>query len=51
MKSGIKHIEHDRPANKYSGESFIQYLAEQIELFNAMLENDPLTINDITYLD
>src|SRR5574343_143701 len=51
MKSGIKHIEHDRPANKYSGESFISYLADQVELFNAMLENDPLTLDVISGLD
>jgi hypothetical protein len=51
MKSGIKHIEHVRPANKYSGESFTQYLVDQIELFSAMIENDPLTLDFLTNLD
>lgn len=51
MKSGIKHIEHDRPSQKYSGESFVPYLTEQIELFSAMLENDPLTLDIISCLD
>lgn len=51
VKSGIKHIEHDRPPEKYSGESFTSYLSEQIELFSAMLENNPLTIDAISCLD
>ena len=51
VKSGIKHIEHDRPVNKYSGESFGYYLSEQTELFKAMLENSPMTIDFFNDLD
>lgn len=45
MKSGIKHIEHDRPSNKYSGEAFTSYLDEQIELFKLLISNNPVSIN------
>jgi hypothetical protein len=45
IKSGIKHIEHDRPADKYSGDAFTIYLDNQIELFKMLLSNSPISIN------
>ena len=44
MKSGIKHIEHDRPETKYAGEAFFKYLETQIQLFKMMLDNNQLPI-------
>lgn len=44
MKSGIKHIEHDRPEAKYAGEAFTKYLETQIKLFKLMLDNNQLPI-------
>ena len=42
MKSGIKHIEHDRPVTKYAGEAFTQYLENEIKLFKLMIDNNQL---------
>jgi len=44
-KSGIKHIEHDRPVNKYSGEAFESYLRHQTEMLAGMIANSPLTLD------
>ncbi len=44
-KSGIKHIEHLRPINKYSGAAFEKYLAEQVMLLQRMLFNNPLSMD------
>lgn len=44
-KSGIKHIEHPRPENKYSGRAFQIYLEEQIKLLQLMINNNPLSLN------
>lgn len=48
-KSGIRHIEHPRPIQKYSPEAFSIYLAAQIELLSLMIGNKPLPID--FYLD
>lgn len=48
-KSGIRHIDHERPIQKYSAEAFSIYLAAQIDLLNMMVGNNPLPID--FYLD
>lgn len=44
-KSGIKHIEHERPVNKYSGDAFQIYLEHQIVLLQQMIANKPLSLD------
>ena len=44
-QTGIRHIEHERPVNKYGDMAFAEYLKEQIELLNQMQLNNPLTMD------
>jgi hypothetical protein len=44
-KSGIKHIEHERPINKYSGDAFQIYLEQQILLLQEMIANKPVSLD------
>ena len=43
-KSGIRHIDHERPLNKYE-DSFDEYLYSKIDLLDEMQKNNPLTID------
>jgi len=43
--SGVRHIEHPRPLNKYHAIAWTEHLAEQIELLNLMQSNKPLDLS------
>lgn len=43
-KSGVRHIDHPRPVDKYGKETFATYLKNQLDLLNEMQINNPLTL-------
>lgn len=42
--SGIRHIDHPRPLDKYHVSAWTEHLAEQIEYFNLLQNNKPLPL-------
>ena len=43
--SGIRHIDHPRPIDKYHSANWTEHLADEVENFNLMLTNKPITLN------
>ena len=42
--SGIRHIDHPRPIDKYHVAAWTDHLAEEVEYFNLLQSNKPLTL-------
>lgn len=44
-KSGVRHIEHMRPLDKYDEKGFVQYFKDHVELLNQLQLNKPITMD------